>query len=70
MHRVLKTGGIALIIDMNREATNKEIDDEIKEMKGLDKYLVKFLFKTFVKQAAYTKEELENYLQEIPYKKL
>jgi ubiquinone/menaquinone biosynthesis C-methylase UbiE len=68
MHRVLKQGGTALIIDMNREATNKDIGDEIKGMKGFDKYFVKFSFMTFVKQGAYTKEEFEAFLKEIPFK--
>jgi ubiquinone/menaquinone biosynthesis C-methylase UbiE len=66
MHRVLKPGGTALIIDMNHEATAEDIENEIKKtgMKGFDKYFVKFSFKTFLRQGAYTKEEFERLINE------
>lgn len=67
MHRVLKQGGTALIIDMNHEATNEDIDYEIRDMKGFDKLFVKFSFKTFLKQGAYTKEGFETLLKETPF---
>jgi ubiquinone/menaquinone biosynthesis C-methylase UbiE len=63
MHRVLKPGGTSLIIDMNHEATNEDIEKEISGMKGFDKYFVKFSFKTFLKQSAYTKEGFETLLK-------
>jgi len=68
MHRVLKQEGTALIIDMNREATDEEIEHEVSKMKGFDKYFVKFSFKTFLKQGAYTKEEFETFIKETPFK--
>jgi ubiquinone/menaquinone biosynthesis C-methylase UbiE len=68
MHRVLKQGGTSLIIDMNREATNKDIENQVSGMKGFDKYFVKFSFKTFLKQGAYIKEEFETLLKETPFK--
>ncbi|MCX8001340.1 MAG: class I SAM-dependent methyltransferase [Anoxybacillus mongoliensis] len=68
MHRVLKKEGTALIIDMNREATDEEIGHEVSKMKGFDKYFVKFSFKTFLKQGAYTKEEFETFIKETPFK--
>ncbi|AXM88595.1 class I SAM-dependent methyltransferase [Anoxybacillus ayderensis G10] len=68
MHRVLKKEGTALIIDMNREATDEEIEHEVSKMKGFDKYFVKFSFKTFLKQGAYTKEEFETFIKETPFK--
>ncbi len=43
MHRVLKPGGTSLIVDMNREATYEDIDKELREMKGFDKYFVKLV---------------------------
>jgi len=66
MHRVLKKDGVALIIDMNFNATSEDIDNEVKKtgMKGFDKYFVKFAFKTFLKQGAYTKEGFELLLKE------
>ena len=67
MHRVLKQAGKALIIDMNHEATNEEINQEVSKMKGFDKVFVKFSFKTFLKKGAYTKEEFEAFIKESPF---
>lgn len=70
MHRVLKQGGTSLIIDMNYEATSEDIDIEVRksEMKGFDKYFVKFAFKTFLKKGAYTKEDFETFIKDTPFK--
>lgn len=70
MHRVLKQGGTSLIVDMNREATNADSESEIAKsgMKGFDKLFVKFAFKTFLKQSAYTKEEFEVMIKETPFR--
>lgn len=61
MYRVLKPGGTALILDMNREATNADIENEIRKsgMKGFDRWFVKLAFKTFLKNGAYTREGFE-----------
>ncbi|MCF6411428.1 class I SAM-dependent methyltransferase [Pseudalkalibacillus salsuginis] len=69
MYRVLKLGGTSLIIDMNYEATPEDIDMEVRKsgMKGFDKYFVKFAFKTFLKQGAYTKEDFMDFLKEAPF---
>jgi ubiquinone/menaquinone biosynthesis C-methylase UbiE len=69
MYRVLKKDGVALVIDMNYNATPEDIDIEVKKtgMKGFDKYFVKFAFKTFLKQGAYTKEGIESLLKETPF---
>ncbi|MDD7794333.1 class I SAM-dependent methyltransferase [Clostridium sp. 'White wine YQ'] len=69
MHRVLKEGGTSLIIDMNYEATAEDINNEVTKsgMKGFDKYFVKFSFKTFLKQGAYTKKDFERLLKETPF---
>ncbi|MZQ81320.1 methyltransferase domain-containing protein [Paenibacillus sp. 5J-6] len=70
MHRVLKEGGTSLIIDMNHDATPEDINNEISEtgMKGFDKHFVKFAFKTFLKQGAYSAENFESLLKETPFK--
>ncbi|WP_235821880.1 class I SAM-dependent methyltransferase [Gottfriedia acidiceleris] len=70
MYRVLKPGGTSLIIDMNYNATSKDIESEIKRtgMKGFDKYFVKFAFKTFLKKGAYTKENFEMFLNDTEFK--
>ncbi|BFT72808.1 class I SAM-dependent methyltransferase [Paenibacillus sp. P36] len=70
MHRVLKKGGTSLIIDMNKDATSEDINNEIREtgMKGFDKHFVKFAFKTFLKQGAYSETDFESLLSETPFK--
>lgn len=70
MYRVMKSEGTALIIDMNHNATPEDINNEVKNtgMKGFDKYFVKFAFKTFLKQGAYTKEGFESIIKETPFK--
>lgn len=67
MHRVLKQGGTSLIIDMNHDSTAEDIENEVSKMKGFDKLFVKFSFKTFVKQGAYTKEGFETLIKETPF---
>ncbi|MFB7142715.1 class I SAM-dependent methyltransferase [Gottfriedia sp. NPDC056225] len=69
MYRVLKPGGTALIIDMNYNSTAADIENEMikTEMKGFDKYFVKYAFKTFLKKGAYTKEDFEIFINETEF---
>jgi ubiquinone/menaquinone biosynthesis C-methylase UbiE len=66
MHRVLKPDGVALIIDMNHDATNEDIEAEMKksEMKGFDRWFVKLSFKTFLKSGAYTKDGFKELIRQ------
>jgi ubiquinone/menaquinone biosynthesis C-methylase UbiE len=66
MHRVLKPEGTALILDMNHDATKEDIENEIKKtgMKGFDRLFVRFAFKTFLRNGAYTKEGFERLIAE------
>ncbi|QQE81483.1 class I SAM-dependent methyltransferase [Alicyclobacillus sp. SO9] len=61
MYRVLKPNGRALILDMNHDATNEDINNEMEQsgMRGFDRLFVKFSFKTFLKSGAYTREGFE-----------
>ncbi|CAA7602385.1 Methyltransferase type 11 [Acididesulfobacillus acetoxydans] len=61
MYRVLKPGGTALIIDMNRNCTKEDIEQEIERtgIKGFDRWFVKLSFQTVLRSGAYTGEELE-----------
>ncbi len=69
MYRVLKPEGTALILDMNHAATNEDINNEIKKsgMKGFDRIFVKFAFKTFLKNGAYTKEGFEELIAQTDF---
>jgi ubiquinone/menaquinone biosynthesis C-methylase UbiE len=63
MYRVLKPGCTALIVDMNRETSDQHIDDYTGKMgaKGLQKHFMKLMFKHFLRNGAYTRDEF-NYL--------
>jgi ubiquinone/menaquinone biosynthesis C-methylase UbiE len=69
IYRVLKSGGNALIADMNRKASNQQIDDYIKsiEAKGIDKLLMKLIFK-YLRNGAYTKDEFSSLISKTAFK--
>ena len=67
MYRVLKPQGIALVIDMNRDNTNADIEEAMRdypEMKGFDRWFVKLSFKTFLKKGAYNQQEFEDFISQ------
>jgi ubiquinone/menaquinone biosynthesis C-methylase UbiE len=70
MHRVLTSGGTALIIDMNRNISNQQIEDYTKNIgaKGIDKLIMKFMFKYFLRNGAYTKDEFVNLASKTAFK--
>jgi ubiquinone/menaquinone biosynthesis C-methylase UbiE len=70
MYRVLRSGGAALIIDMNRNASNQQIEDYTKTMrvKGIDKLFMKLIFKYFLRNGAYTKDEFMNLISKTAFK--
>jgi ubiquinone/menaquinone biosynthesis C-methylase UbiE len=67
MHRVLKPGGTALIIDMSHNITKDDIHAETASMKGFDKWFVKLSFRTFLSKSAYTKQEFEGFIAASPF---
>jgi ubiquinone/menaquinone biosynthesis C-methylase UbiE len=70
MYRVLRLGGTALIIDMNRNASNQQIEDYIKNLgaKSTDKLFMKFMFKYFLRNGAYTIDEFINLISKTAFK--
>jgi ubiquinone/menaquinone biosynthesis C-methylase UbiE len=70
MYRVLRPGGAALIIDMNRNASNQQIEEYTKNMgaKSADKLFMKLMFKYFLRNGAYTKDEFINLISETAFK--
>jgi ubiquinone/menaquinone biosynthesis C-methylase UbiE len=70
MYRVLRSGGAALIIDMNRNASNQQIEDYTRNMraKGVDKLFLKLIFKYFLRNGAYTKDEFTNLISKTAFK--
>ncbi len=70
MYRVLRPGGIALIMDMNRNASNQQIEDYTENIgaERLDKLIMKFMFKFFLRKGAYTKDEFVNLISKSEFK--
>jgi ubiquinone/menaquinone biosynthesis C-methylase UbiE len=70
MCRVLAPHGIALILDMNRNNTKEDIEDEMRnypDMKGFDRWFVKLSFRTFLRKGAYTQEEFEELIAQTDF---
>ena len=70
MYRVLKPEGTALIIDMNRNASNRQVQDCVNEMglKGLAKFGMILAFKYFLRKGAYNKDNFIDMISKTPFK--
>ncbi len=66
MCRVLKPGGRAVVIDLRRDASPKEINQGIDAMgvSWFNGILTKLIFRTMLLKSAYTKEEFQQMLWE------
>jgi ubiquinone/menaquinone biosynthesis C-methylase UbiE len=58
MHRVLKPGGTALIIDLRKDFSPQEIDAYVRGKGVINGALIKLTFNTMLKKRAYTQEAL------------
>ncbi len=70
MYRVLVPDGIALILDMNRDNTKEDIENEMRnypDMKGFDRWFVKLSFRTFLRKGAYTQGEFEELIAQTDF---
>ena len=70
MYRVLTSGGTALIIDMNRNVSNQQIEVYTENMakKRTDKLFMKLMFRYFLRNGAYTKDEFINLISKTAFK--
>ena len=70
MHRVLKPGGTALIIDMNKNASKEQLEASTREMgeKGLEAFFMQVTFKYFLKKGAYRKDEFMGLISQTAFK--
>jgi ubiquinone/menaquinone biosynthesis C-methylase UbiE len=69
MHRVLKPGGKALIIDLRKDASASEIDTAVQEM-GLgpiNSMLTKWIFKNSLIKRAYLDEDFRRMASQTPF---
>lgn len=70
IHRVLRPGGTALIVDMSPHITTQAIDDYIRNvmhMKGTQALFLKLTFKYFLRKGAYTRESFGLLLGNTPF---
>ena len=60
-YRILKPGGTALIVDLRRDASIEDIDEEVKKMKlnSLNSLFTKLTFRQFLLKNAYTGGEID-----------
>lgn len=71
MYRVLKPGGVAVILDMRRDASAEDIEREVKGM-GLDRinqFFVKWTFNQMLLKSAYSVESMKSMIGQTPFKK-
>lgn len=70
MHRVLKPGGRALIIDLRRDAPVDEISREVDRMdlSAMNRIITKLTFRFMLLKSAYTREHFEQMLAHTPFR--
>jgi ubiquinone/menaquinone biosynthesis C-methylase UbiE len=69
MHRVLRTGGTAVIQDMSKEATHADIDEEVKgmELGRLGSFMTRATLES-LRSRAYSSAQFENLAAESPFR--
>jgi ubiquinone/menaquinone biosynthesis C-methylase UbiE len=69
MHRVLKTGGKALIIDLRPDASVEAIRDHVKNMGvgWVNSLLIKLTFKYMLLKRAYSQEQFRQMASQTPF---
>jgi ubiquinone/menaquinone biosynthesis C-methylase UbiE len=58
MHRVLKPGGTALIMDLRKDFSPQEVNDYVRGKGVINAALIKLAFNTMLKKRAYTREAI------------
>jgi len=76
MHRTLKPNSIAWIMDLNKDASNKDIKDYLNEFYhqqtpgsffDFDKWFISFSLRTFLKNGAYTRDDMIKLIRDTPF---
>jgi ubiquinone/menaquinone biosynthesis C-methylase UbiE len=58
MHRVLKPGGVTLIVDLRKDFTRDAISDYVRSRGTINGAIIRLIFNTMLKKRAYTKESI------------
>ncbi len=69
MYRVLRPNGLAVIVDLRRDASQAEIDQEIEKM-GLgrvDRWMTRWTFQRMLLKSAYRAEEMKAFVRQTPF---
>jgi len=71
MHRLLRPGGTGLIVDMRRDTSMSAISEAVNRMGAglLNRWLIKATFRFVLIKRAYTRQEFEQMLSGIPFRK-
>lgn len=64
MHRVLKPGGSALVLDLRRDVTDESIAAEVEKMgmNAVNRMLTRWIFKHMLRKRAYTRADIESFV--------
>jgi ubiquinone/menaquinone biosynthesis C-methylase UbiE len=68
MHRVLKTGGIALIIDLRKDFSRAAVNAYVRDRGAIAGAFIKLTFNTMLKKRAYTKESMTELIAQSRFK--
>jgi ubiquinone/menaquinone biosynthesis C-methylase UbiE len=71
MHRVLKSGGKAVILDLRRDASAAAINGTVKGMRlgWLNAFITKWTFKHMLLKRAYSREQFEQMASQTPFRR-